>query len=85
MPDNKELTQDITKIIVTSVAVMGATYLATYLLRKSWKAVKKEDAPKDVTSSHVSTADALAWTVLSSLVIGIATMATKKATSKLLA
>jgi lysylphosphatidylglycerol synthetase-like protein (DUF2156 family) len=84
MSESKEQAQDITKILVTSVAVMGATYLATYLLRKSWKAVKKSEPPTDITSSHVSTADALAWTVLSSLVVGIATMATKKASSKLL-
>ena len=60
----------------------GATLLVGHLVRNltrnSWRAVKKVDPPLNPASPRTTWRDALLWTAFSSLVVGLARLATRR-------
>jgi hypothetical protein len=48
------------------------------LLNRSWKAVTKKDPPLDPGSQDTSWKEALAWTIASSVAVGVAQVIARK-------
>ncbi|KAA5542792.1 DUF4235 domain-containing protein [Roseiconus nitratireducens] len=63
------------------VAAMGATFLARNALQAGWKQTFDEVPPKNPASHEVQWREALLWGAVSGALIGIARIASRRASS----
>ncbi|GAA5508581.1 DUF4235 domain-containing protein [Novipirellula caenicola] len=67
--------------LVTYAAAIGATFVARHLLEAVWQATLDRDPPKNPTSREVAWRDALLWGAASGAVVGLARIASRRASS----
>lgn len=65
-------------LVVGSASAALAGYLARRALKTAWRAVRGEDPPENAGPDEVGWRDAIAWTALSGLVVGVARMAAER-------
>ena len=66
--------------LLSSGAAIAAGIGAHYALKKAWKAVTREDPPLHPDAPGTDLDDALLWTVVSGIVIGLSRQAARRST-----
>jgi hypothetical protein len=76
--------RNLQRTIITAGATMLAGYLVKAALTAIWKGVAKSDPPLNPESKQVGMSEALAWTIASSVAVGVAGMLASRGTAALL-
>ncbi|GEM_PF-1951036 len=63
-------------------AAIGATFLVRHALQAGWRKTLRREPPKNPTAPTVDWGDALLWGAVSGALIGVARIASRRASSK---
>ena len=66
---------------VAFAAALGCTFVARNLIQSGWRATLNREPPKNPTSHEVDWGDALLWGAVSGAVVGVARIASRRASS----
>jgi hypothetical protein len=75
--------KDLWKLVAAGSATLAGTAVRS-LLNKSWKVVMKNDPPLNPASADTSWKEAIAWTVASSVAVGLAQLLARRGADALL-
>ncbi len=80
-PDGRNPGIGRTESAIAFVAAIGATFVARQLLEAAWQTTLDRDPPKNPTSREVAWREAILWGAASGAVVGIARIASRRASS----
>ena len=78
------INKDLQYKIVTAGAALLAGVVVKAALTATWRAVKKQDPPQNPDSHDVDWAEALSWTIASSIAMGVAGLVARRGASAFL-
>ncbi|EMI15757.1 hypothetical protein RMSM_07328 [Rhodopirellula maiorica SM1] len=80
-PDGRNPGIGRTESTIALAAAIAGTFVARHLLEAAWKSTLDRDPPKNPASREVAWREALLWGAASGAVVGIARIASRRATS----
>ncbi|KAA1261476.1 hypothetical protein LF1_40260 [Rubripirellula obstinata] len=80
-PDERNAGIEPAENALAFVTALGCTFLARNLIQSGWRAALDRDPPKNPASHEVDWQDALLWGAVSGAVVGVARIASRRASS----
>ncbi|TWU65828.1 MULTISPECIES: DUF4235 domain-containing protein [Crateriforma] len=81
-PDERNAGIEPAENALAFAVALGMTFLARQTLQAGWRTTFDRDPPKNPASHEVAWKDALLWGAVSGAVVGIARIASRRASSK---
>lgn len=80
-PDERNAGIEPAENAIAFAVAIGCTFLARNLIQSGWRAALDRDPPKNPASHEVQWRDALLWGAVSGAVVGVARIASRRASS----